>query len=153
MNDRNVLEDVWKRIDKKEEDDCWEWMGFKNQKGYGRMSINKKLHSCHRIVYELIHNSVPKGMLVCHSCDNPSCCNPRHLFLGTNKDNINDMKNKHRQSMGEHRPHHKLTREKVKEIRIKYFNLGYTQKQLGIEYGVTYQTIGCIIRNEKWKCV
>jgi len=75
---------------------CWEWKGSKNNKGYGRMIINGKFYMAHRLSYALFVNEIPKGMLVCHKCDNPSCVNPDHLFVGTNQDNMDDMKKKGR---------------------------------------------------------
>jgi hypothetical protein len=77
-----------------ESSSCWNWTGGKNDKGYGRLG-NKYAH---RISWE-IHNGkkIPEGMFVCHHCDNPSCVNPSHLFIGTQKDNMRDMINKNRQ--------------------------------------------------------
>lgn len=70
---------------------CWPWLGFKNPKGYGQSSLNDKTMLAHRWSYQHHYGvKIPQNMQVCHSCDNPACCNPLHLYLGTNQDNVND---------------------------------------------------------------
>ena len=70
---------------------CWPWLGFKNPKGYGQSSLNNKTMLAHRWSYQYYYgNVIANDLHVCHLCDNPSCCNPLHLVLGTNQDNVND---------------------------------------------------------------
>lgn len=72
-------------------DKCWNWTGAKSSEGYGHFTYFLKTYSAHRTAYEVFNNiKIPEGMLVLHSCDNPACCNPKHLRLGTNKDNSVD---------------------------------------------------------------
>lgn len=85
------------------ESGCWEWIGSKYSSGYGQTSINNKKFTAHRISYELFIGDYIKGMDICHSCDNPSCVSPFHLFLGTRLENMQDMVAKGRgRKMGQH---------------------------------------------------
>lgn len=93
------------------EDDCWEWVRYKDADGYGKFTYNKRQRPAHRIMYQLEKGEIPDGMLVCHSCDNPSCVNPNHLWLGTVKDNSEDMVKKGRSLKGDKNPHYGLKLE------------------------------------------
>ncbi|MFZ3166395.1 MAG: HNH endonuclease [Candidatus Methanoperedens sp.] len=146
-------EDVWKKVDIKSKSECWNWKGYTTPDGYGEMRINYLRYRTHRLVYELTYGSIPNNMLVCHKCDNPSCCNPDHLWLGTIQQNIKDMDNKGRRkiSYGEKSPTHKLTSSQVKEIRRLYTTKNYTQRDLAKNFGVCQTTIWFILTNKNWK--
>ena len=85
-----LIDSFWKFVDVKSENECWVWKGNRFSTGYGRCSFGR----AHRVAWELIHGVIPEGMFVLHSCDNKPCCNPKHLFLGTRKDNAQDAKRK-----------------------------------------------------------
>ena len=134
---------------KKSDTGCWEWIAAKHPKGYGNFSLGGRVMKAHRVAYQLYVGEIPEGLCVCHRCDNPSCVNPSHLFLGTNADNTHDRDNKGRGSYGENRPNAKLTDNKVSEIRARWQG-GVSMTNLGKEYGVARQTISNIVHRRKW---
>lgn len=88
--------------------ECWEWQGTRLPSGYGRIGIAGKGQGVtdltHRVAYRIANGEIPPGMEVCHTCDNPPCCNPDHLFLGTHADNMRDMSAKGRAHRQPNRP-------------------------------------------------
>lgn len=145
------IEKFWAKIDVKGEDECWEWLAKKDRDGYGRITFNGKKDGCHRIAWMLKNGDIPKGLLACHTCDNPSCCNPSHLWIGTIKDNMQDRTKKGRTCRGENSGRSCLTEQKVEDIREKYESKRYTQEKLSKEYAVTTTTISDIVRNKTWR--
>lgn len=86
---------------------CWEWPGVQSKEGYVRVSWSGVTCSVHRLVYDAIYGPIPEGMFVCHRCDNRSCVNPDHLWLGTHDDNMADMVAKGRSARGVHHGRYK----------------------------------------------
>lgn len=152
-----IEERLWKKVNNRNPDDCWEWNGYKNQKGYGRLHVDGKLVSVHRLVWQISYGEIPAGLLVCHRCDNPACVNPTHLFLGTSKENTQDMIHKGRarpgKSLGENHGMSKLTKDQVLEIRGAYSFYKVTLKQLAQKYGVSIATISYVVNRETWSHV
>jgi len=87
-------ERFWAKVDRRGPDECWEWRGARNGKGYGVFRIESRSIGAHRFAFGL--DAIPEGNFVCHVCDNPSCVNPAHLWTGTAKDNNRDMQAKGR---------------------------------------------------------
>ena len=92
------MDRLWSRVDKT--GDCWVWTGATTTAGYGEIRFGGKVVRVHRLVYELTVGPIPEGMGVLHRCDNPPCCRPDHLFLGTQRDNARDMVAKGRKRGG-----------------------------------------------------
>lgn len=132
---------------------CWEWTAGKNGKGYGTYQLYKRSIGTHRLSWQLINGEIPDGLNVLHKCDNPPCCNPAHLFLGTHKANANDRERKGRGNQPKLEKHNKakLTVAIVREIRQRYAAGGITMKRLAIEYNVHETNIGFIIKHITWK--
>ena len=81
-------------------DACWVWTGSKSSKGYGNFNVNRSTQSSHRISYRLHVGEIGEGLIICHTCDNPACVNPDHLFTGTHLDNVTDKMDKGRDRYG-----------------------------------------------------
>ena len=94
-----ATERFWAKVQKS--DGCWLWTAYRNEKGYGRFDDGTITHQAHRLAWALTNGPVADGLLVCHKCDNPPCCNPDHLFVGTQKDNMQDAKQKGRRADGD----------------------------------------------------
>lgn len=155
-----LIERFWAKVNKRGPDDCWEWTAGCSR-GYGQIGEGGrrgKMLYAHRVSYELHNGPIPigegyHGTCVCHTCDNPPCVNPSHLFLGTIADDTRDMVEKGRQARGEKNGRAKLTEKEVEEIRRGYVRYSRThgQSALARKYGVNPTAIGFIIRGEHWK--
>ena len=141
---KEQLNRFWEKVDVRGQDDCWEWLGCKSGGGYGNFSINRKSYVASRVMYTLYFDKIPDGMFVSHKCDNPSCVNPNHLFIGTANDNNQDRSRKGRNNS-------KLTRADINEIRKLYNETDISQLSLAKTYNVDNALISLIIANKLWK--
>lgn len=151
--DRNAVLQKFEKYTEDRTNGCKEWVAGKTSDGYGVVNFNNKSLLAHRVAIELFLGLSPAGMMVCHKCDNPACVNPQHLFLGSQKDNMKDMRIKGRRkgiNCRELNGRAKLTMSAAQEIRQKRDG-GYTLKQLATEYGVAFSTISRVSRQENWK--
>lgn len=144
----------WNKVDTSGGSDaCWNWIAFRNSDGYGIIGTGGKSNqAAHRVSYLLNVGTIPDGYRVLHRCDNPSCCNPSHLFLGTQADNVADMVQKKRNvaHKGEKAPRAKLSFNQVQEIKAKYSGKRGEKLALSREYGVCIQTICNILNETTW---
>lgn len=131
---------------------CWEWLGWKDRDGYGRLRIGgRQAMRAHRLAWLITHGD-PGRKLVCHRCDNPSCVRVDHLFLGTAKDNWQDMVSKGRikPACGEKVGSAKLTEQQVALIREEYIRGGVRQLDLAKRYGVSQGSVHLILSAKNW---
>ena len=153
LTDRQLVA-YWAKITLTSPADCWEWVGARNEKGYGRFwTARYGLLKAHRVSYQLAHPDEDiSGWNVCHSCDNRICCNPNHLWLGTTEDNNKDMLQKGRYADWEDYQDTKLNPEKVAEIKQRRW-AGETRKKIALEFGVSIAAIQKIDLEKTWKFV
>lgn len=132
---------------------CWNWQRGKTKDGYGHFRYGGTHLKAHRVSWEFKNGEIASGLDICHSCDNPSCVNPKHLFPGTRLDNMKDMvaKGRGNHKGGAQSRHHKLTTEKVQEVRSRYAFGKVTQGQLATEMNVSRDTIFRIVHYQTWK--
>lgn len=168
----STSEKFWSKVDIPAFDDCWPWQGHCDRHGYGSFKQGEKLTGSHRVAWELTRGPIPEGLHVCHHCDNPPCCNPSHLFLGTHQDNMRDMvakgrdrASKNRESRGTPPPKQraprppgrsgraKLTEKQVQDIRALYATGEYTQDELGVMFGVARSRISETCNRKTWRLI
>lgn len=155
---RPLADRFWEKVAIGEPGECWPWQASRHGRtGYGQFFVRvgaSPVHT-HRQAWELAVGEIPDGLSVLHTCDNPPCCNPAHLFLGTQADNMADMTAKGRRGppprlTGERHGRTTLTAASVQEIRDRLV-AGETTRALGREYGVSHTTIRRIRDREVWK--
>lgn len=122
---------------------CWEWDGCVQANGYARVRFNCKSMGAHRLSYMAFKGPIPKGLDVCHNCDNRKCVNPDHLFLGTRADNMADAVKKGRQAKGDMLPQTKLSIDNRAQI-MGRVRSGELYRHIASDYGVCPQLIGKI---------
>jgi hypothetical protein len=152
MFDQDFIQRFWKNV--KKTPGCWEWQGGKDYCGYGVLNNHQKKVKAHRAAWMIDRGKViQSGFCVLHTCDNPGCVNPDHLFLGTPGDNARDRKAKGRKGdiTGEKNGRAKLTPNQVNLIRALFESGKFTKVHLGKLFCVTDVQIGQIVRYKNWK--
>ena len=149
----------WQRVVKA--NGCWLWTGPPNNSGYGSAvsPITGKVTSAHRISYELLIRIIPTGLLACHKCDNRLCVNPSHLFIGTQKDNVDDCRRKGRFATGCKLNHPcqkgelnygaKLTLHKARLIRVMH-SCGVSQREIARQLDIPFGNVWNVLHNRSW---
>ena len=134
----------WEKV-KQDDSYCWEWTAYTDRDGYGRFSLRGTKHRAHRIAVVLSGRD-PAGKKVRHACDNPSCVNPDHLMLGSQRDNMDDMVRRDRQPRGSRNGQAKLTEEQADAIRVS----SRSSPELAAEYGVSDSHVRMIKTGRAW---
>lgn len=144
MYDEKFLKRFWSKVSVGDSGECWEWLAAKNEAGYGVINKgNHRVDRAHRISWRVANKrDIPTGLFVCHHCDNRSCVNPGHLFIGTNHDNIKDMVSKGRNKT-------KITGKDVAAIRNRYKN-GDTLSEISKDYDISKTNALCVITGKTW---
>ena len=147
----------WSKVDISDNESCWEWLAHISKKGYGWVYVgNKKATSAHRVCAVLggLLDSLDSPLHVLHKCDNRKCCNPLHLFIGSNADNVSDRVSKNRSGYkpqpGELNGMSKLSSTDILDIRKYYAQGGISQSKLALLYGVKQPHISRIVNNARW---
>lgn len=146
--------------------DCWQWTGTRNNKGYGALFFRGKVWRAHRVSYTIFCGEIPEGLLVCHHCDNPSCVNPSHLFLGHATTNMKDMVRKGRAKSiitseqthfkagraprGQEASGHKISEQEAEEV-IDLSTNGVRTSVIAKDRGVDRTAIQQLLRGKTWK--
>jgi len=154
-----TLEDLLKCSEEKE-NGCLEWKYNKLKRGYGKVRYEGVEVLVHRLSYKFTNpNEDITNLDICHSCDNPPCINPNHLFSATHRENMEDMKNKGRENkpgpnnprFGDSHPNKKLTYDEVHQIRKIYSEVKITQRALAERFNISFQQISRILNNRRWR--
>lgn len=142
----NLLEMRFLASFKKDGNGCWLWTGAMNTSGYGKVMRGKKHKGAHRVSWERVNGPIPDDLCICHKCDVRRCVNPDHMFLGSIRDNFDDMRAKGRNARGETNGMAKLNEADVKRIR-RDKRLNYV---IAADYGVSSVLVGKVKRREVW---
>jgi hypothetical protein len=135
---------LWSKVDvRKSENDCWEWQGSRTRGGYGRMKIKGKSYTVTRLAWEMYNNSNLGNLQAMHTCDNPRCCNPKHIKAGTHQENMDDMAVKGR-ARGKHYAK-TLSAGDNEKIRSRVKS-GEHQNDVAISFGITGTTLHDILK-------
>ena len=168
----------WEKVSLDAPDVCWLWLGCRFAgKQYGVFRYQYKNWRAHRFAYAITHGDIPEGLLVCHACDNPACCNPDHLLLGTNANNSEDMVTRgrslkgidivpperrargdksgarlhpERMPRGERHGHSKLSDDIVRSIRLRHA-AGESQQSIASSIGIHQTAVSRVVLRQTWK--
>lgn len=148
----NKREDMWKHVTVGDVNECWPWTRWLDRDGYGEFNAQGVGYKSHRLAFELGHGIAPGALKVCHRCDNPPCCNPAHLFLGTQAENLADMVAKGRSSRGSRHHNALVTEADVREIRRRR-STGEAGIAVAVEFGLSEAAVSNIVHRKTWRHV
>lgn len=147
---RPTADRFWEKVDKS--GNCWLWTAHRDKDGYGTFWLDNKNRRATAISYELAGGLVEAGKLICHTCDNPPCVRPSHLFVGTHLDNHKDRNRKHRQAVGEKHGRAKLAEVDVRNI-LARLERRESVSALAHEFQVSPGSIYFIASGRNWRWI
>lgn len=149
-----LAERLWSKVQRGDSSSCWLWTGAKTPGGYGIILLDHRpgnITTAHRAAYMVTNGAVPDGLIVMHSCDTPLCCNPAHLSVGTQRQNLADMRARGRDGdhrvFGERHGRMRVTDAQVRQIRRRY-EKGESQQAIADRFGISQTQVSRIIRGE-----
>lgn len=145
----------WAKVDRRTDDECWEWTASTTHNGYGQFHVKGTMKRAHRLAWEISNGPVPDGLFVCHRCDNRTCVNPKHLWLGTAAENTQDMVGKGRANCGrlagEEAAGAKLDEQSVRDIRA--WDEFFPRSEIARLFGISSQSVYNIVHRRTWRHV
>lgn len=147
--------ELYQRLNKwtvqSDEDSCWIWVGTTDIRGYGLIVVHPGIYKAHRLSWTAYHGPIPEGKYVCHTCDNRSCVNPDHLFIGSQADNMADMVKKGRAGRlaGEKNGRSRLTEDQAREI-LRLRKEGVSLRRVATMFGIGKTTVRHITNGTTW---
>lgn len=150
--DERTITRFWSRVNRLGTNDCWEWTAYRTADGHGQIKMCGKATHAHRAAYQMLVGEIGEGLVVRHTCDNPGCCNPAHLLLGTHEDNVRDRVARNRSARGVDNGRSKLDPDKVLEIKAR-LAAGETCYGIAKSYGVDPGSIRQIKNGKNWAWV
>jgi len=151
--DTKTVARFWSKVAIGHESECWLWTGAKKDTGYGAFRVGNATCTASRYAYAAKHGPIDPQMHVLHSCDNPPCCNPEHLKLGTVADNSTDKVKRGRHCHGSKRPLAKLTNEQVMAIAKLWATGALSQKEIATRFGVNQSQVSRLLNRKRWRHV
>jgi len=144
------LKRFWSKVKIKSQNQCWNWNGSTSPRGYGSVSLYGANLRAHRVSLYFSGTIIPEQHFACHHCDNPGCVNPHHLFVGTQKQNADDMKHKNRQCKGERTPSSRITTKIARAIKTAPKYDGYL-RDLAAFYGISHGCVQHVRYGHTWR--
>jgi hypothetical protein len=147
----DIKERFWSKVDIRGPEECWFWRAGRLASGYGAFWVGRTMVNAHRVAWKLAYGEIPDGLFCCHTCDQRPCCNPQHLFIGTNSENIRDAVKKGRltRRRGEDHPCAKLTQSDVRSIRERLVE-GSSEREIAGAFQVSRRCVRNIKLGRSW---
>lgn len=143
------MDRFWSKVAIKGTDECWPWLASCVENGYGHFQLRRRMILAHRMAYMLVHGDIPHGKHILHSCDNRLCCNPAHLHVGTNHENVKDKMQKGRHPRGS-----QTVRAKINEHDVEWLKRatcdGMPIKDAAARLGIAPSTASNILAGRRW---